>query len=70
MGIAPPLARPNHPNVPQKWNAEEKRCGVTMLDYKEEDPQDDVWECGSIVRNGVIFLNISIIKLEFIIISF
>lgn len=58
MGIAPPSARPEHPSTSAsiKWKPDEKRCGQTMLDYKEMDPKDDVWESGSALRDDVIFL--------------
>jgi len=63
VGIAPPFAQPHHPHVPQKWNEDEKHCGVTMLDYKKEDPQKDVWELRSIIRNDVQLLKT--LKCEF-----
>lgn len=55
MGIAPSNARPNHPSASPKWKLDEECCGQTMLDYKEMDPRDDVWESGSALRNDVFF---------------
>lgn len=53
VGIAPPTPSPNNPSTSQKLDPDAKRCGVIMLDYKDTDPVDDIWESGRNLRNNV-----------------
>ncbi|XP_073388523.1 kinesin-like protein KLP1 isoform X3 [Physcomitrium patens] len=50
VGIAPPHARPHNPSA-SKPSPDEIHCSHLMLDYKEADPSNDVWETGSSFRN-------------------
>uniref|UniRef100_A0A7I4DH23 Kinesin motor domain-containing protein n=2 Tax=Physcomitrium patens TaxID=3218 RepID=A0A7I4DH23_PHYPA len=52
VGIAPPHARPHNPSA-SKPSPDEIHCSHLMLDYKEADPSNDVWETGSSFRNHV-----------------
>jgi hypothetical protein len=53
VGIAPLDARPERHTKPGQLSPEAKRCGVSMLTYKENDVPEGVWECESDVRNDV-----------------
>ncbi|CAM6016210.1 unnamed protein product [Sphagnum balticum] len=51
VGIAPLDARPESPASSGQMSPGAKRCGVTMLTYKENDVPEGVWECSSDIRN-------------------
>ncbi len=53
MGIAPLDARPESPASSGQMSPGAKRCGVTMLTYKENNVPEGVWECSSDIRNDV-----------------
>jgi hypothetical protein len=53
VGIAPLDARPESPASSGQMSPGAKRCGVTMLTYKENDVPEGVWECSSDIRNDV-----------------
>jgi hypothetical protein len=58
VGTAPLEARPDGRLSPDRpLSPDAKRCGVTMLDYKEKDVPEGVWECKSEVRNDVCLFN-------------